>query len=97
MKEGNLENLLNKIEVKPGDTFYIPAGTVHAIGKGVLLAEVQQTSDLTYRIYDWNRVGLDGKERELHTELALKAIQFDAQPDKHNEKHIKTPYFQIIR
>ena len=97
LKEGSLENLLNKIEVKPGDTFYIPAGTVHAIGKGVLLAEVQQTSDLTYRIYDWNRVGLDGKERELHTELALKAIQFEAQPDKHNEKHIKTPYFQINR
>jgi len=95
LEEGTLENLLNKIEVKSGDIFYIPAGTVHAIGKGILLAEVQQTSDLTYRIYDWNRVGLDGKKRELHTELALKAIQFDAQPDYRKEDFIQTPYFKI--
>jgi len=95
LENGQLEDLLNKIEVKAGDTFYIPAGTVHAIGKGVLLAEVQQTSDLTYRIYDWNRLGLDGKPRELHTDLALKAIDFDAQPDYRKEDFIQTPYFKI--
>ena len=95
LQAGNLEKLLRKIPVKAGDTFYIPAGTVHAIGKGVLLAEVQQTSDLTYRIYDWNRNGLDGKPRELHTELALQAIDFQAQADKRNEKRITTPYFTV--
>ncbi len=95
LQEGKLEDLMNRIEVKPGDTFYIPAGTVHAIGKGVLLAEIQQTSDITYRIYDWNRLGLDGKARELHTDLALEAINFAAQPDYRNNNTIKTPYFQI--
>ena len=95
LKAGKLEELLHKIPVQAGDTYYIPAGTVHAIGKGVLLAEVQQTSDITYRIYDWNRVGLDGKPRELHTNLALQAINFTAQPDKREEKLIQTPYFTI--
>ena len=95
LNEGNLEKILNKIEVKSGDTVYIPAGTVHAIGKGILLAEIQQTSDITYRIYDWNRVGLDGKPRELHTEKALEAIDFQAKPDFRNENTIKTPFFNI--
>ncbi len=95
LQNGKLEYLLNKIEVKKGDTFYIPAGTVHAIGKGILLAEVQQSSDITYRIYDWNRPGLDGKPRELHTDLALEAINFKAQPDKKTENFIDTPYFKI--
>ena len=95
LQQGDLALILNKIQVKAGDTFYIPAGTVHAIGKGVLLAEVQQSSDITYRIFDWNRMGLDGKPRELHTELALDAINFKAQPDKRNEAQITTPYFQI--
>jgi len=97
LQAGNLEKYLNKIKVQAGDTYYIPAGTVHAIGKNVLLAEVQQTSDITYRIYDWNRTGLDGKPRRLHTEKALEAINFSAQADKRNEKNIKTPYFQIIK
>jgi len=95
LESGKLEMLLNKIGVQTGDTFYIPAGMVHAIGKGILLAEVQQTSDITYRIYDWNRNGLDGKPRELHTELALQAIDFKAQADKRNEKRIITPYFTV--
>ncbi len=95
LNEGNLEKILNKIEVKTGDTVYIPAETVHAIGKGILLAEIQQTSDITYRIYDWNRLGLDGKPRELHTEKALEAIDFQAKPDFRNENLIKTPYFTI--
>jgi mannose-6-phosphate isomerase class I len=75
--------------------FYIPAGTVHAIGKGILLAEVQQTSDITYRIYDWNRPGLDGKPRPLHTDLAREAVRFDLRPRRHKEPVLQTPYFVI--
>lgn len=95
LKYQNLSDLLNKIAVKPGDTFYIPAGTVHAIGKGVLLAEVQQTSDVTYRIYDWGRVGLDGQPRQLHIEEALEAIDFQALVISKNDSFIETPYFKI--
>jgi len=95
LADGNLAEILNKIPVNQGDVFYIPAGTVHAIGKGVLLAEIQQTSDITYRIFDWNRLGLDGKPRILHTEEALKAIDFEMQPDKRREAFINTPYFKI--
>ncbi|HPD94313.1 MAG: class I mannose-6-phosphate isomerase [Bacteroidales bacterium] len=72
----SLKDVLNADKVETGDVFYIPAGRVHAIGKGVMLAEIQQTSDVTYRIYDWDRVGLDGKPRELHTDLALDVIDF---------------------
>ncbi|MBE5034482.1 type I phosphomannose isomerase catalytic subunit [Gallalistipes aquisgranensis] len=75
---GTLPSLLNKVEVKAGDAYFIPAGTVHAIGKGLLIAEIQQTSDITYRVDDWGRVGADGKPRELHTELAVDAIDFGA-------------------
>ncbi len=95
LQEGKLEEILNKVEAKSGDIFYIPAGTVHAIGKGVLLAEVQQTSDLTYRIYDWNRTGLNGKPRSLHTERALQAIDFAAKPQKKKAGMVKTPYFEF--
>ncbi len=95
LEEGRLNELMQQIEVKAGDTIYIPAGTVHAIGKGVLLAEVQQTSDITYRIFDWNRKGLDGKPRQLHTELALKAIDFNKQPRIETKEKTKTPYFEI--
>ncbi len=71
-----LEEILNFEKVKTGDVFFLPAGRVHAIGAGLLIAEIQQTSNITYRIYDWNRVDMNGKPRELHTELALKAIDF---------------------
>lgn len=75
--EKNLASLINATPVKAGDTFFIPAGMVHAIGAGVLLTEIQQTSDITYRIYDWDRVDAGGKPREIHTSLALDAIDFD--------------------
>ena len=75
---GTVDELLNEVPVQPGDAFFIPAGTVHAIGEGIVLAEVQQTSDLTYRIFDWNRVDEKGNPRQLHTELALDAIDFAA-------------------
>ncbi len=95
LKDGDVESLLNKIKVKNGDSFNIPAGTVHSIGKGVLLTEIQQTSDLTYRIYDWNRLGFDGKKRELHIEKALEAINFDIEVQQITDANIALPYFTI--
>lgn len=79
---GCLPKLLNRVEVKAGDAFFIPAGMVHALGKGVEVVEIQQTSDITYRIYDWDRVGADGKPRELHTALAVDAIDFEKRPEE---------------
>ena len=74
--EGAIEDLLNVERVEPGDTFFTPAGRVHAIGAGIVLVEIQQTSDITYRIFDWNRKGTGKEKRELHTDLALDAIDF---------------------
>ena len=71
IEENTLTDLLKKIEVKKGDCFFIPAGTVHAIGAGMLIAEIQQSSNSTYRVYDYGRLGTDGKPRELHIEKAL--------------------------
>ncbi|MCW3806517.1 type I phosphomannose isomerase catalytic subunit [Plebeiibacterium marinum] len=92
LQKDKITALLKSHTVKNGDAFFIPAGNVHAIGAGVLLAEIQQTSDVTYRIYDYNRKDSDGKTRELHTELALDAINFtdkgvvpDYDPNKTNE------------
>lgn len=76
---GDLEKYLNRIEVKSGDVVYIPSGTVHAIGAGILICEIQQNSDTTYRVYDWNRLGDDGKPRELHVGKALDVINFDTE------------------
>ncbi len=80
LQEKTLRNILNSEEVTGGDVFFIPAGRVHAIGSGILLAEIQQTSDVTYRIYDWDRTDASGKSRELHTELALDAIDYNYHP-----------------
>jgi mannose-6-phosphate isomerase len=81
LNAGLVENLLQKVKVKKGDVFFIPAGLVHAIGKGVVVAEIQQSSDITYRIYDYKRTDDNGNERELHTELALDVIHFEASKD----------------
>lgn len=75
ISEGTLENHLSKVKVSPGDVYFIPGGLVHAIGKGILLAEIQQNSDTTYRFYDYNRKGKDGMMRELHAEQALEALK----------------------
>ncbi len=77
-----LEAVLNELEVKQGDVIDIPAGCIHAIGGGILLAEIQQNSDTTYRVYDWGRVGLDGKPRELHVKKALDVINFEQKHGK---------------
>lgn len=81
IEDGTITEVLARHEVKPGDVFYLPAGRVHAICSGILLAEVQQSSDLTYRIFDYNRPGLDGKPRELHTELAAQALDFHVEDE----------------
>ncbi len=86
LKDNKLEEILNFESVTKGDVFYIPAGRLHALGPGMLLAEIQQTSDITYRIYDWNRKDKDGKTRELHTEQALEALRFE------KSENTKTPY-----
>ena len=76
IREKRLQDVMNVEKVTPGDVFFIPAGRIHAIGKNILLAEIQQTSDLTYRLYDWERVDANGKPRETHLELALDAIDY---------------------
>lgn len=86
LEQRRLKEVLHFEKVGKGDVFYTPAGRIHAIGPGILLAEIQQTSDITYRIYDWDRVDDHGNSRELHTELALDAIDFNVQ------KSCKTPY-----
>lgn len=97
-----LMDVLQFHPVSPGDVFYLPAGRVHAIGSGVFIAEIQQTSDITYRIYDYNRIDKDGKPRELHTELAVDAIDYKIyddlttsyQPEKNKAvKLVDCPYF----
>ena len=77
LNEKKLKDILNFEKVEKGDVFFIPAGRVHALGPGILLAEIQQTSDTTYRIYDWDRIDADGMQRELHTKEALDALDFE--------------------
>ncbi len=85
--DGTLKEIMRSESVEKGDIFFIPAGRVHAIGPGIVLAEIQQTSDITYRIYDWDRVDNQGNPRELHTEFAVDAIDFSM--DKSNKLHAK--------
>jgi len=81
LNSGKINEILNKEEVSAGDIFFLPAGRVHTIGKGLLIAEIQQTSDITYRIYDFDRVDDKGNKRELHTEEALAAIDYNVYPE----------------
>ena len=77
LEDKTLVTILNETPVKKGDTFFLETGTVHAIGAGVLIAEIQQTSDITYRLYDWDRVDAKGIGRELHNDLAVDAINYE--------------------
>ncbi|MFH1370061.1 MAG: type I phosphomannose isomerase catalytic subunit [Planctomycetota bacterium] len=81
IKEGTVERTLNKVEVKQGQCHYLPAGTAHAIGAGLLIAEIQTPSDTTYRAFDWNRADKNGQARPLHIEEAMESIHFDASGD----------------
>lgn len=101
LENKNLIDLLNEYPVSKGDVFFLETGTIHAIGAGVVVAEIQQTSDVTYRIYDWDRVDANGNGRELHTELALDAINYNATQSKIEYKEeanqsasvVNCPYF----
>jgi len=102
LEEKSLPEILNFDSVKRGDTYFIEVGRVHAIGAGVMLAEIQQTSDITYRVYDWDRVDDQGKGRELHNDLAIDAINFEMENDfkisyKRTENQsnnmVECPYF----
>jgi len=102
LNSGHIMDILNKEDVTAGDVYFLPAGRVHTIGKGLLIAEIQQTSDITYRIYDFDRVDDKGNKRELHTQEALAAIDYKHYPEyktlytpvKDETVHVVTcPYF----
>jgi len=102
LNDKTLRNILNFEPVAKGDVFFIPSGRIHALGPGILLAEIQQTSDTTYRIYDWDRIDDKGNPREMHTELALDAIDFNVPPtyrtnysmdDNRSVNLVQCPYF----
>ena len=89
LENKTLLKILNEIVVKKGDVFLLESGTIHAIGAGIVIAEIQQTSDITYRVYDWDRMDSHGNARELHTDLALEAINY-------NTKNTKKEYSKTL-
>lgn len=101
LQEKTLPTILQEYAVKPGETYLIETGTIHAIGGGILLAEIQQTSDVTYRVYDWDRRDNAGNQRELHVDLALDAIDYRKKEPKltyqpkedESVEIVSTPYF----
>lgn len=101
MADGNVEPILRIYDSEPGDVFLIPSGQVHGIGSGIFLVEIQQASDTTFRIYDFDRLGSDGKPRELHREQALESIDFaNLAPEKMHPRDntlINTDYFSVDR
>ena len=99
LNNGTILNLLNFFRVHKGDTFFIEAGTIHAIGKGVRLIEIQQNSDITYRLYDYLRKDKNGKYRELHIKEALDVINYHkyTKPASNQELLAKSPYFTVVR
>ncbi len=98
VEEGTVEPTLERIPVRAGDCYYLPSGTVHALGKGVMVAEVQTPSDTTYRVFDWNRLGDDGKPRELHIEKALMCIHFgEPPPTQQPREHVSNAWMTTTR
>ena len=91
-----VEPLLRKVKVRAGQTFYIPAGTVHAIGAGIILYEIQQSSDVTYRFYDWDRKDAQGNRRELHIEKAVDVVDVHSQPEPVREIPIGPGRFRLL-
>jgi mannose-6-phosphate isomerase len=96
LENKTLVAVLNETPVKAGDAFFLETGTVHAIGAGVLIAEIQQTSDITYRLYDWDRVDSNGVGRELHTDLALDAINFEPTNTKLDYEVVKNKSVNLV-
>ncbi len=99
LSDGRVEKLLNRIPVRAGDAYYLPSGTVHALGGGVLVAEVQTPSDTTYRVYDWDRVDqATGQPRELHIDEAMRCINFGDQNIEGEERsHVASVWTTITR
>ncbi len=100
IRNGTVEKELNWIPVSAGDAFLIPAGTLHAIGGGLLIAEIQQNADLTYRIYDYGRMGLDGKPRLLHIEKGVQVTNLHAMADRPGtdiDRGVRCDYFETFR
>lgn len=109
LQDGTIEECLNVFKVQPGDCVFVPAGTVHAIGAGIVLAEIQQQSNLTFRLHDWGRLGADGQPREIHVEESLACTDFDRGPvmpvtptilsngDHRHEELVRDQYFVIHR
>ena len=94
--DGSVADCFHRIPVKAGDTMFLPSGRVHAIGDGLVIFEIQQNSDTTYRVFDWNRVGLDGKPRELHIAQSLASIDFsDFEPELVPANYRKGPSFNF--
>ncbi len=96
VKDNRIESCLHVIEPKIGDCLFIPAGTVHALGNGLVVAEIQQASDTTFRIFDWNRVGSDGCPRQLHIQAAMSVIDFEMGPI-HPQMPMPTDHHGISR
>ncbi len=106
LETGRIEEILNRETAEPGDVFYIPAGRIHTIGKGILLTEIQQTSDVTYRIYDFDRTDDQGNKRELHIEDSLDALDYTVY-DQYKTRYVNlrneentivdSQYFQTIK
>ncbi len=110
LAQGQIESCLHRLQVHPGDAIFVPAGTVHALGPGLIVAEIQQASDTTYRLYDWGRVGDDGKPRPLHIHKALEVIDWsqvepgpvcpqplETGPGHRAERLVRCPHFQTER
>lgn len=91
-----VEGLLRRVRVRAGETYYIPAGMVHAIGAGIVLYEIQQSSDVTYRFYDWERKDLSGNKRELHIEKAVDVTDLNAQLDAVQEREMEKGRFRLL-
>jgi len=99
VEEGNIGACLNPMPVEAGDVINIPAGLLHAIGEGILLVEVQQNSDTTYRVYDWDRVDENGKSRDLHIAKSIEVINFDSEKEPEKVRGIKMEFedYQVVR
>lgn len=96
LENNSLESILNSVQTKSGDVFFLETGTVHAIGAGMVVAEIQQTSDITYRIYDFDRKDTNGNTRELHVDLALDAINYDTVESKRTYIKIENQSNSIV-
>jgi len=103
LQEGTLEDCVHRMEVSPGESMFVRSGRIHAIDGGNLILEIQQNSDTTYRVYDWGRVGLDGKPRTIHVEESLKCINFDdfepetIKPQPGEQKLVESEIFNLTK